>query len=91
MKRIILIGLGYIGRALDILVPRIVTDDVALWHGPRGYEVACRLCDVRPHESFHAVGRVRAFNVLGRAYRGRLIGSPQPWRATHNPHRARRR
>lgn len=90
MKRVLIIGGSYIGsavmaalslagRALDICVPRMVTEDVALVHTNKGYEIVCSMKDVRPYESFHAVGRMRAFNLFGHGLWPRQVGQVKPW------------
>lgn len=61
--------------ALDFIVPRFITEDVALryvgdpvtsnWSEWRDYEIACSLADVQPGEEFDGIGSVDAFQFLG--------------------------
>lgn len=74
--------------ALDIIVPRFITEDVALryvgddfttdWTEWSAYEIACSMSDVETNERFDGVATVDAFQFLGFgiAYR---IGNFRPW------------
>lgn len=54
--------------AWDVLVPRFITEDVALsgsgteWED---YEIVCCIADVQPGERFDAVATVDSFQFLG--------------------------
>ncbi|HCK4323262.1 TPA: hypothetical protein N0J77_002684 [Pseudomonas aeruginosa] len=67
-------------RILDILIPRFITERVALLEANDGHlEIACALSDVRPGERFDAIATMRGFNLLGRIIFPRMIGAPRPW------------
>lgn len=74
--------------AWDLIIPRFITEDVALNHisGPKdeiaSYEIACSLCDVFPGEAFDAVATVDAFQFLGFGITYR-VGEARPF---VNPH-----
>lgn len=81
--------------ALDFIVPRFITEDVALRYVGNpvmssfsewgDYEIACSLADVQPGEEFDGIGSVDAFQFLGfgMAYR---VGNFRPFK---NPHGAK--
>lgn len=69
--------------AADFLVPRVITEDVALERiGPGGslddWAISWRLQDVRPGEVFDAVGTVDSFTWLGFGITYRM-GNVRPW------------
>lgn len=78
--------------ALDFIVPRFITEDVALRYvgdpvAPNmsewgDYEIACSLADVQPGEEFDGIGSVDAFQFIGfgLVYR---VGNFRPFK---NPH-----
>jgi hypothetical protein len=59
----------------DFLIPRFITEDVALryvgddftatWSEWDDYEIACSLMDVEPGECFDGIATVDAFQFLG--------------------------
>jgi len=56
--------------ALDIAIPRFITEDVALERIDPGiawesFDIACSLSDVQPGEVFDAIATVDAFQFLG--------------------------
>lgn len=59
-------------RAADILVPRIVTEDVAYVGTKADPRVICCMKDIRPGEHYSGVARSRAFNFFGVALFPRL-------------------
>lgn len=64
-------------RILDILIPRFITERVALIEANDGHlEIACALSDVRPGERFDAIATMRGVNLLGRIIFPRMIGAP---------------
>lgn len=69
-------------KILDILLPRFITEEVALVDAGDHLEVACALADVKPGEAFAAVATIRSFNLLGRALFPKMIGEPRDWNAT---------
>ena len=66
-------------RFLDLLIPRVITEDVALIDTGDGLEIACRLADVRRGERFAAVATFRSFNLFGFALFPKMIGEPRDW------------
>ena len=81
--------------ALDFIVPRLITEDVALryvgdpvtsnWSEWGDYEIACSLADVQPGEEFDGIGSVDAFQFLGFGLTYR-VGNFRPFK---NPHGAK--
>lgn len=72
-------------RILDILIPRFITERVALIEANDGHlEIACALSDVRPGERFDAIATMRGVNLLGRIIFPRMIGAPDRGRSTSN-------
>lgn len=56
--------------ALDILLPRFITEDVAMEQiapgsGWDSFDIACSMSDVRPDEVFDGVATVDSFTWLG--------------------------
>lgn len=71
--------------AWDVLVPRFITEDVALKHMGDGdpadwasYDIVCAMEDVQPGEMFDGVATVDAFQFLGMGITYR-IGNFRPW------------
>lgn len=71
--------------ALDILVPRFITEDVAMSYSGSGarsdwenYDIECSMIDVQPEEIFDGVATVDSFQFfgLGITYR---IGNFRTW------------
>ena len=73
----------FLAFAFDVLVPRFLTEDVALVRIGLGaqvddWEVACSMRDVQPNERFDAVGTVDSFAWLGGGITYRM-GNVRPW------------
>jgi len=66
-------------KFLDILLPRFITEDVALRDDGDHLVIACALADVKPGEEFPAIATVRNFNLFGRALFPKIIGEPRDW------------
>ena len=66
-------------RLLDLILPRFITEDVALIDTGDGLEIGCRLADVRHGERFAAVATIRSFNLFGFALFPRMVGEPREW------------
>ncbi len=76
--------------AWNVLVPRFITEDVALryvgddftapWSEWDDWEIACSLDDVQPGESFDGIATVDAFQFLGIGITY-SIGNFRPWGA----------
>ena len=77
----------YLCIAADLLVPRFLTEDVALRFvgGDRtdlgSYEIVCCMNDVQPNEAFDAVATVDSFGWLGFGVTYR-VGECRPWPTT---------
>lgn len=69
--------------AADLLVPRFLTEDVALVFTPDGPDVACSMINIAPGETFDAIVTLRSFTWLGVCMFPRQIGAVRPW---VNPH-----
>ena len=78
--------------ALDFIVPRFITEDVALRYVGNpvmssfsewgDYEIACSMDDVQPGEEFDGIGSVDAFQFIGFGLTHR-VGNFRPF---VNPH-----
>jgi len=68
-------------RAADVLVPRMVTDSVAvvMAYGAEHTRIVCRMSKLRKGESYDYVARVRCFNLFGLALFPRIVGDLTPW------------
>lgn len=75
-------------RLLDILIPRFITEDVAVkinkasCHGGDGWhdgEIVCSMRDVEPGEVFDGIVPVRSFNLFGYALCPKLAGPVRKW------------
>lgn len=67
----------------DVLVPRFITEDVAMERIGDGFSIkdfapVCSVADVVPGESFDAIATVDAFQFLGMGFAYR-IGNFRPW------------
>ena len=72
-------------KILDILLPRFITEEVALRDDGDHLVIACALADVKAGEEFPAIATVRAFNLFGLALFPKMIGEPRDWpSAPHN-------
>ncbi|WP_395503073.1 hypothetical protein [Ectopseudomonas mendocina] len=70
-------------RLLDILLPRFITEEVALTDAGDHLEIACSMADVKPGERFAAVATVRTLNLFGMGLFPTLIGEPREWPAKY--------
>jgi hypothetical protein len=51
---------------LDMLIPRFITEDVALIGTERyGFEILCALKYVEPDDDYNLIGRATVFNLFG--------------------------
>jgi hypothetical protein len=66
-------------RLLDILLPRFITEEVALTDAGDHLEIACSMADVKPGERFAAVATVRTLNLFGMGLFPTMIGEPREW------------
>lgn len=71
--------------AWDFLIPRFITEDVALRYAGNGledgwgcYEIVCSMEDVEWCETFDAIAEVDAFQWLGFGMTYR-VGNLRPW------------
>lgn len=77
-------ALRFLRRAADILVPRFLTEDVALRFvgGDRtdlgSYDIVCCMNDVQPGEAFDAVATVDSFGWLNIGITAR-VRNVRPW------------
>lgn len=66
----------------DFLVPRIVTEDVAVnWDGDE-YTVVCPVKELEPYEEHMGVCKIKAFTWLGVGFFGRMEVPPRDF---YNP------
>lgn len=83
-----------LGRVLDILLPRFVTEDVACVEDYCGHcdELhlipVCPLAHVDPGERFDAIVPISCFNLFGWALFSKQVGEPREF---VNPHDAKAR
>jgi hypothetical protein len=54
-------------RFLDFIVPRFVTDDAAFCYNEveDTFELICHIDDLYEDEEYHAIGRIKSFNLFG--------------------------
>lgn len=64
---------------MDLLVPRFITEDVALELTEDGYYPVCSMADVRHGERFDAIVAMRSFTWLNVAIFPRIVGEVRPW------------
>ncbi|WP_273761552.1 hypothetical protein [Aeromonas hydrophila] len=64
---------------MDLLVPRFITEDVALELLEDGYHPVCSMDDVRPGERFDGIVAMRSFTWLHVALFPRIVGEVRPW------------
>ena len=76
---------SFLRFALDILIPRFITEDVALAFMGGGaidnvdsYAIVCAMADIEPGERFDAIATVDAFQFLGFGMTYR-IGNVRLW------------
>jgi hypothetical protein len=74
-----------LARILDIVIPRFVTEDVAVKQVGRSsmHEIVCSMKDIRPRERFDGIATYRMFNLFGFGFFQKQIGEVRPWA---NPH-----
>ena len=65
----------------DILVPRFLTEEVALDAVGDQFEIICSMADIQPEEEYDAVATMQVFNLFGFALFPKLVGEPRPWPA----------
>lgn len=63
-------------RILDILIPRFITERVALIDANGQLEIACALSNVRPNERFDGIATIRSFNLAGFALFPKMVDGP---------------
>lgn len=70
-----------LSKLLDILVPRFVTEDVAVKQVGRSsiHEIVCSMKDVRPGERFDGVATMRTFNLFGFGLFPAQVGDVRRW------------
>lgn len=73
--------MGSLEYLLDLLVPRFITEDVALEQLDDGYHPVCCMDDVRPGERFDGIVAMRSFTWMGVAFAPRVIGEVRPWQS----------
>lgn len=66
-------------KLLNILLPRFITEEVALRDAGDHLVPACSMEDLRPGERFAAVATIRSFNLFGLAIFPRMIGPAREW------------
>lgn len=64
---------------LDVLIPRFMTEEVALADTGDSYVIACSVVDLEPGEIPDAVATMRIFNLFGFALFPKMIGEPRPY------------
>lgn len=81
--------LSAVGRWLDILIPRFVTEDVAVeidycdhCDHPHPFPV-CAMVDIEPDDAFDGIATMKCFNLFGFALWPEVVGAVRPW---VNPH-----
>lgn len=52
-------------KILDIIIPRFITEDLALIVIGKELWVLGRVVDIQPGETYNAVGTAKAFNFFG--------------------------
>jgi hypothetical protein len=71
---------------LDLLIPRIITEETALsWNGQE-WEAVCRMADIKPGETFDAVVTISGLTFLGLMFFGRMVDEPRPWPGARTLH-----
>lgn len=79
-----------IRKWLDILVPRFLTEDVAVSVTYCGHcdephlQPVCAMTDVEPGERFDGIMTMRCFNLFGRGLFARQVGEIRPWVSPHD-------
>ena len=58
----------------DILIPRFITEDVALLENEKGYSIACSIDDVQDGEVFDAISTMSSLTWLGRSFFVKQVG-----------------
>lgn len=71
---------------LDALIPRFVTEDVALaGNEQQGYRIVCCVDDIEPDERFDGIATIKCFNLFGFGLFPQQVGEVRSW---INPHDA---
>jgi hypothetical protein len=68
-----------IKQIFDILIPRFMTEDVALMETDEGYEIVCAMSDIEHGEEWDGIATMKMFNMFGFAMFPRQIGEVRPW------------
>lgn len=68
-----------IRQLIDLIIPRFITEDVALHDNGQGYEIVCCMDDVQPGERFDGVATMRCFNLFGSGIWPKQVGEVRPW------------
>lgn len=76
-------GWSFLRFAADRLVPRFLTEDVAVASRGDVPDVVCSMLDIEPGEEFAGIATVRSFTWFGLCFLPRQIGAIRPW---VNPH-----
>ncbi|MED5608519.1 Lar family restriction alleviation protein [Pseudomonas sp. JH-2] len=66
-------------KILNLLLPRFLTEEVALHDNGDHLVIVCPMTEVKPGERFHAVATMRVFNLFGRTLLPRMVSGPWPW------------
>lgn len=66
-------------RFLDWIVPRFLTEDVALHDAGEHYEIVGPMKYLDPDERYDAVVSITSFNLFGSALFPKLAGEVRPW------------
>lgn len=64
---------------LDFIMPRFITEEVALELTPEGYLPVIPISQVEPGEKFDGVVTMWSFNLFGFALFPRTVGEVRPW------------
>ena len=74
-----------LSKLLDIMIPRFITEDVAVERRvcddccEEHYEIACSMLDIEPGERFDGIATMRGFNLFGMLLFPRQVGVVRPW------------
>lgn len=72
-----------IKKFFDVIVPRFLTEYVALQEMEDGYVIVCALHDVEEDENFDAIMKMQTFNFFGLGLFHKSIGDIIPWSERH--------
>lgn len=68
-----------IRQLFDIILPRFITEDVALHDNGDCYEIVCCMSDIQEGERFDGIVTMRTFNLFGLAIFPKQVGEVRPW------------